>query len=425
MVHAAGALLLAAALPSAAPPDRTALREATEKARAAYAARDYPTFLEWSTRVAELAPRSTRGLYNLACARALAGQGEGAVDLLDRLTRMEVATTAAEDADFAAIRSQPAFQAVLRRAEALKSHLGSSEVAFTLPEKDLVTEGLAYDPRTKAFFVSSVRKRKVVRRQADGTVTDFSRPGDELWAATGLAVDPPRRALWLTTAAVPQMEGLRKEDEGRSLLIEYDLDHGTLRRRLGPPAGIARAALSDLTVGANGDVFVADPVTGRVYVLRSGAAALTVLVEEGPIGSAQGLTLSPDGRLLYVADYVQGVVRVDAATGAATLLPVPAEAAVTGIDGLVLHAGSLIGVQNGLRPHRVVRLRLDAASERITSVETLERNHPAFDEPTLATVVDGSLYYVANSQYDRVKEDGSLDRERLRPPAILRLRLPR
>jgi sugar lactone lactonase YvrE len=424
MVRAAGAVLLAAAT-VAAPPDRTALQEATQKARAAYAAKDYPTFLEWSARVAELAPRSTRGLYNLACARSLAGQAEGATEILDRLTRMEVATNAAEDADFTAMRSQPAFQAVLRRAEGLKAHVGSSEVAFTLPETDLVTEGVAYDPRTKAFFVSSVRKRKVVRRAADGKVSDFTKPADDLWAATGLAVDPTRRALWLTTAAVPQMEGSRKEDEGRSFLIEYDLDRGTLRRRLGPPAGVAGATLSDLTLGAKGDVFVADPNTGRVYVLRPGAAALTVLVDEGPIGSAQGLALSADGRFLYVADYGQGIFRVESATGAAMLLPVPADTAVTGIDGLVLHAGSLIGVQNGVRPHRVVRLRLDPAGERITSVETLERNHPAFDEPTLATVVEGSLYYVANSQYDRVKEDGSLDREHLRPPAILRLRLPR
>ena len=56
-------------------------------------------------------------------------------------------------------------------------------------------------------------------------------------------------------------------------------------------------------------------------------------------------------------------------------------------------------------------------------VETLERNHPDFDEPTLATVVDGVLYSVANNQYERVREDGSLDPSRLRPPVILRLPL--
>jgi hypothetical protein len=107
------------------------------------------------------------------------------------------------------------------------------------------------------------------------------------------------------------------------------------------------------------------------------------------------------------------------------LLPVPADAAVTGIDGLVRHGGQLIGIENGVRPHRVVRLLLDATGQRVTAVETLERHHPDFDEPTLATVVDGILYYVANSQYARVRDDGSLEAEKLRAPVILRLRLGR
>jgi sugar lactone lactonase YvrE len=419
------ALVLAAgAVPAAAPPPRAALEEASQKARAAHDAKDYPSFLRWSARVAELAPRSTRAVYNLACAHALNGQGGQAIALLDKLTRMGVATEAERDADFDGIRSQPGFQAVLERARALSEHVGTSAIAFTLPETDLITEGLAYDTRTRAFFVSSVRKRKVVRRDADGTVSDFTRPTDNLMSVVGLAVDARERALWLTTAAFPQMEGFdKKADAGRSQLLEYDIDHGTVRRRLPPP--LASASLSDLALGPRGDVFVSDPATGRVYVLRRGRLQLAVLVDEGPIGSAQGLAPAPDGRFVFVADYTQGVVRVDTVSGATLLLPGPADAALTGIDGLVWTPGGLVGVQNGLRPHRVVRLRLDRTRSRIIRVETLERNHPDFDEPTLATVVDGDVYYVANSQYDRIDEEGHLDREHLRPPAILRLRLPR
>jgi sugar lactone lactonase YvrE len=417
-------LLLAPAAPQAAQPSRAALEEAVQKARAAHDAKDYPALLRWSERVAGLAPHSTRALYNLACAHALSGHAAQSIALLDRLTRMGVATGAEKDADFDGIRAQPAFQAVLERAKTLAARVGSSPVAFTLPETDLITEGLAYDPRTKAFFVSSVRKRKVVRRDAAGAVSDFTRPTDNLMSVVGLAVDEKERSLWLTTAAFPQMEGFRKkEDAGRSLLVEYDLDHGTVRRRLPPP--LASAMLSDLALGPRGDVFVADPSTGRIYVLRHGRLQLSVLVDEGPIGSAQGLAPAPDGRFLFVADYAQGVVRVDTASGATLLLPAPADAAVTGIDGLVWTPGGLIGVQNGLQPHRVVRLALDRSRSRITAVETLERHHPEFDEPTLATVVDGDVYYVANSQYGKVDDAGQIDREHLRPPAILRLRPPR
>jgi sugar lactone lactonase YvrE len=414
-------------MPAEAPAqtDRAALQEAVAKARAAHDAGDRAGFRDWSARAVTLAPRSTRALYDLACAHALLGDLPAATALLDRLTRMGVATDAARDKDFDGIRARPAFAAVLERARALEARLGSSETAFTLGEKDLVTEGVAYDPASRAFFVSSVRKRKVVRRAADGRVSDFTKASDGLFSAVGLAVDAGRRSLWLTTAAIPQMEGFAKVDEGRSFLVEYDLDTGSVRRRLGPPAGLERATLSDLAVGPQGGVFVADPVTGRVYVLRRGEAALRVLTEAGAIGSAQGLATRPDGRALFVADYTQGIVRVDPVTGATKLLPVPEDAAVTGIDGLVFHGGHLIGVQNGVRPHRVVRLRLDPAGDRVTAVETLERNHPAFDEPTLATVVDDVLYYVANSQYARVRDDGTLETDRLHEPTVLRLRLAR
>src|SRR5260221_9201337 len=40
---------------------------------------------------------------------------------------------------------------------------------------------------------------------------------------------------------------------------------------------------------------------------------------------------------------------------------VPIDAAVTGIDGLVWAGGGLVGIQNGILPHRVTRFRLDAA----------------------------------------------------------------
>ena len=122
-----------------------------------------------------------------------------------------------------------------------------------------------------------------------------------------------------------------------------------------------------------------------------------------------------------MADYTQGPARVNLATGQVRLLDVPADAAVTGIDGLVWSAGSLVGIQNGTEPHRVIRLSL--AGDRVTQVSVLERAHPRFDEPTLGVVVGASLFYVANSQYGAVRPDGSLDQARLKAPVILELPL--
>lgn len=403
--------------------DRDAIRKASAAAREAYDQKDYPAFLRHSRTLAGLAPRSTRALYNLACAQSLTGNGEDAVAALGRLADWGVAFDVGADADFDPIRDTEGFRDVVTRMEALEEPLGGSPVAFTLPEKDLLAEGVAHDPKTGDFFVTSVHRRKVVRVDADGGARDFVAEGrDGLFAAVGVIADPARRALWVSSEAGRFMVDFHEDDEGRSLLLEYDLDDGTLRRRIEPP--VAGGSVSDLALGPDGAVYAADPATGRVYRLPPGGDRLGVLVDEGPIFSAQGLVASPDGRFLFVADYVQGIARVDLETREVTFLNAPEDLLVSGIDGLMLAGDSLVGIQNGQRPHRVVRLRLDPSRSRITGGTVLEQAHPRFDEPTLGVIVGEELYYVANSQYRHFRTNNDPDLEHLQEPVVLRLALP-
>jgi sugar lactone lactonase YvrE len=395
---------------------RDEIRREREAARAAHEKKDYEAFRTHSVRIAELAPRSVGALYNVACAEALLGKAQASADVLLRLAAMGVAPNAAQDPDFSAVAEAPTVTAAFARLAENRKPIERSTVAFTLLEKGLLTEGVAYDPKTEAFFVSSVRKRKIVRRDAKGGVKDFVPSGqDGIFSAVALAVDAKRRALWVSSGATEAMAGFEKSQDRLSFVLEYDIDTGRLRRKIPPPEG---AFLSDLTLGPNGELVVSDPYSGRLYLLENGAFRL--LVGDGPIGSAQGLAFAPDGRL-YVADYVQGPVRVDVKTGTAKLLDAPADAAVTGIDGLVWYDGSLVGIQNGIEPHRAVRLSLEG--DRVTKVTVLDRAHSRYDEPTLGVVVGDALYYVANSQYGAVRDDGSLDETRLKEPTILRMPL--
>jgi hypothetical protein len=94
---------------------------------------------------------------------------------------------------------------------------------------------------------------------------------------------------------------------------------------------------------------------------------------------------------------------------------------VNGIDGLVWANGALVGVQNGVWPHRVVRLDLDPSRARIAAVTVLARAHPDFDEPTLGVMVGPDFHFVANSQWEAVGEQGQVDEARLRPAVVLRV----
>lgn len=60
-----------------------------------------------------------------------------------------------------------------------------------------------------------------------------------------------------------------------------------------------------------------------------------------------------------------------------------------------------MAIQNGVQPHRVIVLDLAPGGAAIAKSRILAMNHPAFDEPTLGTVVGGVFYFSANNQGHR------------------------
>jgi hypothetical protein len=69
------------------------------------------------------------------------------------------------------------------------------------------------------------------------------------------------------------------------------------------------------------------------------------------------------------------------------------------LAGMYFYKNSLIAIQNGIRPHRVVRFFLNKNFDGVERAEIIEANNPLFNEPTLGVLVQGTFYYVANSQW--------------------------
>ncbi len=182
--------------------------------------------------------------------------------------------------------------------------------------------------------------------------------------------------------------------------------------------------LGDLTIARNGDVYATDSRAPIVWRLRAGRDSLERFVESPLLLNAQGLTFTPDEKALYLADYSRGMLKIDPSSRRVTLLPCRERVLSLGIDGLYLDRGKLIGIQNGVEPHRVLRLTLDAQGDSLIGSEVLEREHPRYSEPTLGVLVGRDLFYIANSQWEKFGETGTVARpDELLPPAILRLRL--
>jgi sugar lactone lactonase YvrE len=301
---------------------------------------------------------------------------------LDRLA------TVAGDADLATITA---------RMDAERQPVEASRALVEVPAEFRLVEGVALDgARGRLYAATVVSRALLVHDQAGWRRVE----GLETGSLFGVATDAPRRRLWMASGAVEPTPSPETAFRG---LIALDLDSGREAARIAAPEGVA---LADIAVTADGAVLASDPLAGGVYRLAPGATRIEPLVAPGTLRSAQGIAIAADGRRAYVADYGYGVAIVDLDSGAVSRLAADMPAMLDGIDGLLRDGADLIAIQNGTSPRRIVRLRLDPAGTLVVGIDMIERNHPAWGEPTLGQIADGALIYVADAQWERFGPGG-------------------
>jgi hypothetical protein len=330
----------------------------------------------------------------------------------------------ATDSDFASLRGDSSFESLVRHLAANGKPVSRSAAMTSLPPLGLVPEDITFDPIQRVFYISSVRARKILTVDWQGGIKDFVASGqDGLWSVLAVRVDPERRLLWATTAAMAE-GGFEHADSGRCAVVQYDLESRRVLKRIELPMRGGRRVLGDMTLDPAGDAFLSDGIGGMVYVIRSGGDSIEPMSEAGMYVSPQTPALDSDGRHLFVPDYLRGIGLLDLETRRTVWLPHPENVAVNGIDGLYLVDRNLIAVQNGTVPERVVRLRLDPTRRRIIGWEVLEAATSTLGEPTHGVMIGDDFFYIANSGWDRLADDGSV-RQDAAPdrPAIMRMPL--
>ena len=365
--------------------------ELNRGAREAISAGDYPKLRTTLAELAPLMPGNVRVAYNTAAAAAHLGDIPAAFAGLNALCDMGVVFDLASDADFDSLHGTPRYEAALACMKSNAQPVSRAHLLRTLDEVDLLPEDITYDPTSKLTFVSSIRKAKII--DTNGA----------LFAATelpvlALAVDDARRTLWASIGWLPQCEHCSPNDKGKTALVAFDIDSRRMTRRVDSPV---EGVLGDMTIGNTGDVYVSDGESGAVFHLAPDATQLERIDPPGEFASPQQPVLSADQTTLYVADYVRGIAAITLATRALTWLQPGADIALSGIDGLKIHGQSLIAVQNGTRPARIVRISLD-----LKSFEVLEANWPGLGEPTHGTLIGDRYLFIANTGWPEYDDDG-------------------
>ncbi len=372
-----------------------------------------------------LRPNSGEARLTLATTYAMLGEKSKTYETLLKLQRAGYGFDLSNNPNFSKVSDTKVWTYIVDTLKTSLKPFGEGKVAFTLPGGDYLFDSIAWDAKRQQFLIGSVRDGTIRRVDKSGRMTDFIKPdaGNGLWSIYALAVDPEDEALYVASTSSVYFKNFNQSDFGKAGVFKFSLTDGKLLTKYLLEPDQAPRTLSSIAVGPRGLVFAADGLRNIIY--RLDGDKLRPLLENPKLTSLRGMAVSGDGRFLYFADYALGVFGVDLAEGRAFDLHYdPEKLALGGIDGLLWYENHLILVQNGMTPHRIMRLSLSTDGRKVIDVTPIDAGHAQLELPTYGTVAGNDLYFIANSQRNGYDGYGNpKDVAKLKPVVIFRSNL--
>jgi hypothetical protein len=357
-------------------------------------------------RIADALPKiRDRGaaLYLLAKDYAHLGELQKALTLLRECISLDEGFDPTDSPALEPLHPYPEFRELVERVRRYPP-VHTAHVAFTIAEKDLFPEGLAVDEPKHVFYMGSMHRKKIIGITEAGEVFDFVKPDlYHLMPVGGVKVDPADHSVWAATDP---------GEADRSELLHFHAS-GTLLERY-PAPGPGPHDLNDLVLRHDSEVYLSDTWAHQAYRFDRKSQSFTPLALPRPLFYPNGITVSGEGNLLYVAD-LMGVLRVDLANHTAREVDPGKANTLAGIDGLYWYQGDLLGVQYGTGSFRVVRFRLSSDGLVVRSVQILEHRTPLVRFPTTGAVAGTNFYFIANTGIENYKDDKVVDPQKLEP----------
>jgi len=355
-------------------------------------------------------------LYFLAAAKQHLGESREAFDLLKQCLGLDEGFDPSGGPEFAGLRGEHTFTELVDRVHEHFPAVATARLALATEEKDLIPEGLAWDPKREVFYLGSLHRKKIVQITPDSHTSDFVPPQQEpLLPVLGIRVDPNDGTIWANSF---QDAGA---NAGKTRLLHLDA-HGNVLARFSP-SDQARHGFNDLVIRKAGDVFTTDSVGHAVFRFDPAANKFMSLQFHRTLYYPNGIALADDDRTLYVADAF-GVIKYDLSNSSSVDVSPGAHATLAGVDGLYWHRGSLVAIQNGIGTPRVTSFKLSPDGRRVTRVTVLEYRTTLTALPTTGAIRGSDFYFISNSQIDNLNGDKILDPTRLEPVRIAVVHLP-
>lgn len=295
-----------------------------------------------------------------------------------------------------------------------KTPLNNATETFKMHKKGLISESVAFNSETNDYFISSVRKGKIFKRNKQGILSDFFKFDHAIFS---LKVSKDLQYLWATFSSVDQQEVISKVK--KSGILKINIHSGKIVK-IYEIKSEKEHTLGDFIFDKNENIYITDSKESAIFFLKKNSKNITTFFNEGYFSSLQGLFLK--GNNLIVADYSEGLFSIDLQSKKVTRVTIPTNLDVRGIDGLYPYKNSIIVTQNGFNPNRVMQLNLN--KQGVTSYTVLEANHPLINDPTLGTIVNDDFIFIANSGWNDIDKTNQLKpNSALRETSILKVSL--
>ena len=351
-------------------------------------------------------------LFFLSTAKQHLGETREALELLKECLKLREGFDPSGSPSFIGLKGTKEFDELVAAVRRDFPVVAQARPAFVTEERDLIPEGLAYDAKRNLFYLGSLNRKKIVKIDPDGRVSDFV-PADQygLLPVLGIRLDPTDGTVWANTF----------EDAGRAELVHFD-STGKLLGRYAPKDN-AKHGFNDLVVRKNGEVITTDSLNNQVFRFDPQSHAFTPLPPYRMLFYPNGIALADDDRSLYVADGV-GVVKMDLVDNSSRDVDPGPRNTLAGADGLYWRNGSLIAVQNGIGSARVAVFKLSKEGNRVMQTTVLENRTQFTVLPTTGAIRGNDFYFIVNSQIDNLNGDKIMDVTKLAAVRIAVVRLP-
>jgi sugar lactone lactonase YvrE len=256
-------------------------------------------------------------------------------------------------------------------------------------EKDLIPEGIAVDAQTMKFYLSSLRKNKIVTANVDGSyAADFIGTGQYNYLS-GFGMTIKGDTLYALS------NGLEKQNNSSVLLL---LNKKTGKLIAQYKTNIAPYGyLNDLAVSRGNEIFITESQSNKIYRVQRPAMNMEVYLDTVAVEHSNGIAISDDNMKLYLASE-RGIRVVDIKTKKILNQPNKASA---GIDGMKFYRNSLIGIVE----KAVMRYFLNADGTEVVGMKELIRFDSTYHSPTTFDIVGDTIYFIKNVQLDNFNDN--------------------